>query len=233
MRLLNTKKVFIIEVYDVDALPYAMLSHTWSAEEIVLQEAVKDYCLHNLPTGNAEIRLAVRVLLGDAGSSGMNSMEALKILEGKTDTFLMCPSVHWAIIGANKDILQSVLEAGGDPKVNFYGNITSFHLAMLWDTESLFHLLADSRFVSESLEGEPMAFNGDYPLHFAAAYATSSRIWKLIWKKLPEPMINQENQFGETPLHRACAMGNKAAVNSLLTYRAGVNRVDNKGRTPF
>jgi hypothetical protein len=37
MRLLNTKKVFITEVYDVDALSYAILSHTWSAEEIILQ----------------------------------------------------------------------------------------------------------------------------------------------------------------------------------------------------
>jgi hypothetical protein len=81
-----------------------------------------------------------------------------------------------------------VLEAGGDPRINFDGNITSFHLAMLWDTESLFHLLADSRFASESLEGEPIDFNGNYPLQFAAAYATSSRIWKFIWKKLPEPL---------------------------------------------
>jgi hypothetical protein len=196
-------------------------------------KAVKDYCLHNLPIGNAEMRLVVRVLLGDVGSSGMNPMEALKILEGKTDPFLMLSSVHWAIIGASKDILQSVLEAGGDPRINFDGNITSFHLAMLWDIESLFYLLADSRFVTESFEGEPMAFNRDYPLHFAAAYATSSRIWKFIWKNLPKPMINRENQFGETPLHRACAMCNATAVNSLLAYRAEVNRMYNNGRTPF
>ncbi|KAM0201238.1 hypothetical protein ACHAPA_002410 [Fusarium lateritium] len=38
MRLLNARKVFIAEVYDVDALPYAILSYTWSAEEIILQD---------------------------------------------------------------------------------------------------------------------------------------------------------------------------------------------------
>jgi len=38
MRLINTQTLKLIEVFESDAKPYAILSHTWGAEEVSFQE---------------------------------------------------------------------------------------------------------------------------------------------------------------------------------------------------
>lgn len=38
MRLIDTKMLKLVEVFEHDAEPYAILSHTWGAEEVSFQE---------------------------------------------------------------------------------------------------------------------------------------------------------------------------------------------------
>jgi hypothetical protein len=38
MRLIDTKTLKLTEVFEKDAEPYAILSHTWGAEEVSFQE---------------------------------------------------------------------------------------------------------------------------------------------------------------------------------------------------
>jgi hypothetical protein len=96
-------------------------------------------------------------------------------LLSKIDPFLILSSIHQAIIGANENILQNVLEAGQDPRDNFDGNITSFHLAMLWDIEPLSSPTHRSRFISESLESEPTVESPEY--YSLSVPTQASPIW--------------------------------------------------------
>ncbi|KAF4985280.1 hypothetical protein FGRMN_11240 [Fusarium graminum] len=196
-------------------------------------DSIKDYCLKILPTADKRIQMAVRFLLGSGESHDIESSDALGVLKRATDSFLKLSPIQWAIISADEDILKSLIEAKEDPTENAKGNVTSFHLIMLWDSEALIHILEYPDFVVESLEGEPIASTGDYPLHFAAAYTTSTKIWETILNYFPIVMMDRRNNLGETALHRACAMGNAAAMESLWRFRAQMDLTDDYGRTPL
>jgi ankyrin repeat protein len=46
--------------------------------------------------------------------------------------------------------------------------------------------------------------------------------------------VNSINNFGETPLHLACATGHKGVIERLLLARASTNLRDiNEGNTPL
>ncbi|KAM0343926.1 hypothetical protein ACHAPU_007980 [Fusarium lateritium] len=207
---------------------------TQSSSDIgVSLNSIKDYCLKVLPTADARMQMAVQYLLESGKSYEMESSNAMGILKRVADSFLMLSPIQWAIIGENEIILRRLLEAGEDPTENFQGNVTSFHLIVLWETAALIHLLKHSDFVVESHEGEPIASTGDYPLHFAAAYKTSTKIWKTIFDYFPTTLIDRRNGLGETALHRACAMGNTAAIDILLACGAQVDKANDYGRTPL
>ncbi|KAM0437891.1 hypothetical protein ACHAPT_002256 [Fusarium lateritium] len=194
-------------------------------------ESIKTYCLEALPTGDKQMRLAVQFLLGDGGSPNLDCIDALEILEGKTDSFLQLLPIHWAVIGANVAVLQTLLRTGVDTSGHSIGRTTAVHLSMLCDTVAAFHLLTELRVISEALTCAPTVMNGDFPVHFAAAYATQSEFWQFFRSKAV--WSHQQNHLGETPLHRACAMANYVAVDNLISLRASVNCVDNHGRTPL
>ncbi|KAF5670903.1 het domain-containing protein [Fusarium heterosporum] len=199
----------------------------------VSMDSIKDYCLKVLPTADTKMQMAVQFLLENKKAHNIESSDALGILKRAADSFLRFSPIQWAIISADEDMLQSLIEAKEDPAENFKGNVTSFHLIMLWDSEALIHMLEYPDFVVGSLEGEPIGSTGDYPLHFAAAYTTSTKIWENILDYFPIVMMDRQNNFGETALHRACAMGNTAAMESLWRYRAQMDQTDNYGRTPL
>ena len=50
---------------------------------------------------------------------------------------------------------------------------------------------------------------------------------KVIFRSVPN------NAEGQTPLHRACELRNKNAVELLIKHQAMVNRIDSNGRTPL
>ncbi|KAF4462092.1 het domain [Fusarium albosuccineum] len=211
--------------------------------------SVRDYCLDALPVGDTETRSCVQVLLGSSGTEDWSYLDASRILEGRTDSFLQLHPVHWAVIGAHVEILRTVLKAGLDAIGKSDRRLTTVHLAMLCETADVFNCLvlfldpASNEFDAESSQVyerlETTAINGDYPLHFAAAYAAGRELWE----RFSSGVISGQrtNRLGEIPLHRACAMGNIAAVKYLTSnsvwyssgWNGGVSRVDNLGRMPL
>jgi hypothetical protein len=69
MRLLNTKKVFITEVYDIDALLYAILSHIWSAKDIILKH-VQNSDTYGGPWSDTEERSSYSLVVSKSKGFG-------------------------------------------------------------------------------------------------------------------------------------------------------------------
>ncbi|KAH6892533.1 hypothetical protein B0T10DRAFT_438408 [Thelonectria olida] len=223
--------------------------------------SIKDYCLNALPAGDTETRRTVQVLFGGDAAEAWSYLDASRILEGRSDSFLQLRPVHWAVIGGNVEILRTLLKAGIDAAGKSDSRqltgkadrrLTTLHLAMLSETADVFNCLFEFLFPPVEGEGfesdvmraleqlEATVNNEDYPLHFAASYATTAQFWKSSGFQVLAGQLT--NRLGEVPLHRACAMGNIAAVEYLLTSprmaafmpaAEGVSRIDNWGRTPL
>jgi hypothetical protein len=208
--------------------------------------SLKEYCLNALPTSDKETRRLIQVLYGDDEAGARNYLDASRILEGRPDSFLQLRPVHWAVIGGNLEILTVLLDSGIDAVGVSERRLTTLHLAFLLPNPDILRFIWDLLYPSfgddttyDDMDLErfqPTINNEDYPLHFAAAYATAPEWWK--WDRVIYSMRYswRRNRLGEKPIHRAAAMGNLAAVRYLLLhdmYNDTVNIVDNQDRTPL
>ena len=73
---------------------------------------------------------------------------------------------------------------------------------------------------------------GSNVLHFAAV-GQQAIIAKYLLDNVPKFLINQANDFGETPFHWACQAGNADIVSHYLKAGAFVNCKDEEGDTPL
>lgn len=76
---------------------------------------------------------------------------------------------------------------------------------------------------------------GDYALHLLVGRPASQNTPELLDLVknffLKEHPMNARNMLGSTPLHRACAAGNAAMVNALITWGASPDAVNNMNLT--
>ncbi|KAH7319320.1 hypothetical protein BKA65DRAFT_556744 [Rhexocercosporidium sp. MPI-PUGE-AT-0058] len=188
--------------------------------------AIEEYCLKFLPVDDRETRRLVEILLGynEAGTKG--DLEKSRILD------------------ASRILEKSGLSIVGKSQ----RGLTPLHLAFLLPDARISDLLRsnihpakEETFLDKMYEIlEPTINNEDYPLHFAAAYATSTNFWESIGLLNIIQMLEgpQTNCFGERPIHRAAAMGNVVAVQNIMRadasrYLSEAHKVDLRGRTPL
>lgn len=216
--------------------------------------SMEEYCLKALPIDDRETRRLVEILFGydETGTKGdfeaSRILDASRILESRPDSFLQLHPVHWAVIGGQVEILRILLDSGLSAVGKSQRRLTPLHLAfllpdahvsnLLWTT---IHPSGEETPWAELQENlEPTVNNEDYPLHFAAAYATSTEFWE------PTELLSISqmgggpltNRLGERPIHRAAAMGNVAAVRNIMIedssrYVSEVGKMDLQGRTPL
>ncbi|KAH8778280.1 hypothetical protein F5882DRAFT_380262 [Hyaloscypha sp. PMI_1271] len=203
---------------------------------------LQHYCLNALPAGDTETRRLAQILCGDDEHEHRSYLDASRILEGRSDSFLQLGPIHWAVIGDNTKIFRSLLDSG----INVIGlsenRLTTLHLAFLLPRPGIvswiwgYFYAADKEISTDEINENfyPTIKNEDYPIHFAAAYAATQEFWESFVPPLYSgPMVNR---LGEEPIHRAAAMGNLTAVHGLLEFNTrpySVNARDDQDRTPL
>jgi len=178
------------------------------------------------------------------------------------DSFLQFWPLHWAILGHRVDTYTiGMMLRHVSPLKHSARRLTPVHLAALMGhSVALTTLLTKVGQVGGGFH-DPLDSSArtaqllECPMHFAAAYATctSPDFWNSIRKTETSRDFMVDDYFinalGETPLHRAAAMGNLPAAKfiiekvlaDLLPYYdifsrrtiRDVNSVDNLGRTPL
>ncbi|KAK0707943.1 ankyrin repeat-containing domain protein, partial [Lasiosphaeris hirsuta] len=148
--------------------------------------------------------------------------------------------IHWAVIGGNMDILKMAIEAGVNPLGPSDRRFTTLPLAAFLRSSSITDLLIDAP-IGDREHIQATIGLGDYPLHFAAVYAREAKVWENARYKTLEGLgAGLVDSLGETPLHRAAAMGNFTAAHYLVRHVAlnpwvrdqdYVNQADLCGRT--
>ncbi|KAG4440980.1 hypothetical protein IFR05_003544 [Cadophora sp. M221] len=216
--------------------------------------SMEEYCLKALPIDDRETRRLVEILFGydETGTKGdfeaSGILDASRILESRPDSFLQLHPVHWAVIGGQVEIIRILLDSGLSAVGKSQRRLTPLHLAFLLPGAHISNLLwgtihpsgEETPWAELQEDLEPTINNEDYPLHFAAAYATSTEFWE------PTELLSISqmgggpltNRLGERPIHRAAAMGNIAAVRTIMNedssrYVSEVGKMDLQGRTPL
>lgn len=170
-----------------------------------------------------------------------------KRADGDPDPILHFRPVHWAVVAGNVPALRLLLLHGAKPLGPSATRLTTLHLAALTGNTAVMERLqrllyqtyySQDHYVSDEYL-KPAAELHEYPLHFAAAYATNPDFWTAPNYTLLRGFLG-ENSLGETPLHRAAAMGNLLAIDKLIYHEMPrhphlniANQVDNLGRTPL
>lgn len=214
----------------------------------VTSKSVSEYCINALPEGSMETRRAIQILSEGVEWDKQSPLDASRILEGRIDSFLQLRPIHWAVMGGNGDTVNTLLRAGDNALGDSDRRLTTLHLAMLLKDQDVLKRLLDSLYPEQlnlayaiSFAGDmedqhslPTINNGDYPMHFAAAYATEPDFW-YTFRQLFSTCSS--NFLGEMPLHRAAAMGNLVAISGLTRnvaesyYDSSLTAVDLHGRT--
>ncbi|KAK3365327.1 hypothetical protein B0T24DRAFT_561203 [Lasiosphaeria ovina] len=206
------------------------------------------YCRDVLPSLDDTSRNVAQVIGTNDLAVTLTYLRNERKTEEKPDEILKFRPIHWAIVEENLPALRYLLLYGADPLGSSSTRLTTLHLAALAGNVEVLQVLQpllDRKFRSEDNPEaeidaylEPTISLNEYPLHFAAAYATDEGFWtpsnfSILSPRMRDPFT--ENSLGETPLHRAAAMGNLAAVGNLLAHsqtdQAKINHPDVLGRT--
>lgn len=159
------------------------LAAAWDREETSPLRELREYCEKSLSSLDGAARTTARVLCGNSVEEARALLKYTRRPDGVPDPFLQLRPIHWAVMGQNIDIVELVLEAGADPLGLSDRRFTTLHLAAMLGDEAITDLLLDKLYPiylgdGEAAEGrghaKPTTGTGDYPIHFAAAYATVS-----------------------------------------------------------
>ncbi|XP_036355990.1 serine/threonine-protein phosphatase 6 regulatory ankyrin repeat subunit B isoform X2 [Octopus sinensis] len=142
---------------------------------------------------------------------------------GRTPLMLVC------IKGADRRILETLIDAGGEVGAKDCEGCTALHLAVYCCRLEAVELL-----LSRGSEVNGKSKDGWTPLHFAAI---SSPEWTDGVRALLQHSsveVNPRDVDGQTPLHRACSRGHLHTVDMLLGHN-GIDAtvVNNDGDTPL
>lgn len=185
--------------------------------------------------------IAMKIKLDGAMHRGPIIFEAVKYFDGVEDwsegsrwlkTWLSTP---WTVLGGHQEALSILIEndlrngrlSARQQSLPTEETVKPMHLAVLLREEKmmdwLLSIISQPQETDEPLKtptataeyfGAAARF-GDFPIHLAAAYTQDPEFWEHHMDKLGRPT---GNFLGETPLHRAAAMGNGSAINAFLRH---------------
>ncbi|KAK4443506.1 hypothetical protein QBC34DRAFT_211026 [Podospora aff. communis PSN243] len=150
--------------------------------------------------------------------------------------------IHWAAILGHGDILPILAKHNADLFSTTGTQLTAAHLAVL--TNNIGFLRRLFEICPSGWEEEVNLFETREPLaHLVAAYVKSEGVADILDHFMKTEELDGSrwwtnswyNSLRETPLHRAAAMGNVAAVEAILT-RATTSNIDprdRRDRTPL
>ena len=181
---------------------------------------------------------AVRLILEEAGEGSPDLINE----DYTADCFLdVCRgsvynTVHTAVFLGHLDVLEVLLQYGGDPDVpsRDYARTALHHAARLHDPDAVAILLQYGADVHAT------DCFGSLPIHYAAEAPASRMLSQdasvetlrhLVRAGEPED-VDARDSFGETPLHHAVQTGNWKAVTYLMKHGAQPDVVNNAGKTP-
>ncbi|KAK3386872.1 hypothetical protein B0H63DRAFT_508796 [Podospora didyma] len=224
-----------------------------------------EHCRESLPTLEPSAQAMIDVITARDITKTLAHFRGSRQVDSDPDPVLhFCP-IHWAVLEGNIPFLRLLLLYGANPLGPSITRLTTLHLVAATGNSDVLKVLQPilhRMFRSDDSEREGRADNHleptsdlrDYPLHFAAAYATDPGFWIPPNRRILHPHVGHyteggsvaQNSLGETPLHRAAAMGNMTSVSHLLQQAARksqewslpeekglLNHPDNVGRTPL
>ncbi|KAK4040032.1 hypothetical protein C8A01DRAFT_16088 [Parachaetomium inaequale] len=165
----------------------------------------------------------------------------------EADSFLQFWPLHWAVLGGYLAAVSVLLDKA-DPLRSSTRRFTPLHLAALLGRADILRCLVKAIGDVDKRNQNGTIKLQDCPMHLAAAHATNASFWEKAENSgtLSEFLFADftYNALGETPLHRAAAMGNVRATRYILDHctsansadaRAlmNVNALDHRGRTPL
>ncbi|KAK3369516.1 hypothetical protein B0T24DRAFT_500499, partial [Lasiosphaeria ovina] len=213
-------------------------------------KALPEYCRSAmLSVEDDSWRLALACFYGQETEIA-RMMEGGSFDEDGPDSFLQLRPMHWAVLGGHLSAVSSLTRNKKAARWDSPRRLAPMHLAALMGQSEILRelIIAAGDATTPSSDQVPTGTVKlqDLPTHFAAAYATDPNFWNEI--RLSSPLHQylatefMHNALGETPLHRAAAMGNVAATRYLLRYCMRdsfsssvkvINALDNCGRTPL
>jgi hypothetical protein len=126
--------------------------------------------------------------------------------------------------------LVQLIESGIDInlRINKYGRSLLHYTVMMGDQEKTSFLLSRNANVSVIDE------HGDSPIFFSVSKPSTFYPLVIMQSLISAgARINQQNNKGETVLHRACVLCNMEAIEILLKAGVDVHLKDKKGRVPL
>lgn len=106
-----------------------------------------------------------------------------------------------------------------------YGKCDIYYAAQKNKLEKAKEILAD-----KDLKIQPNSYNGQVPLHVAAANGHCQMMELFL---INGTDVDITTKFGSTPLHHAATRDRIEPVTLLLKWKANVNAQDVRGQTPF
>ncbi|XP_036355499.1 E3 ubiquitin-protein ligase MIB2 isoform X4 [Octopus sinensis] len=157
--------------------------------------------------------------------SSLSSLQINKPIDGLGRT----PLIFACEEGADRRIIDILIKAGAKLGAKDYGGQTALHLAVYRRRLQAVELL-----LSRGSNVNEKSSDGSTSLHLAVS---SSQEWIDGVKELLKHSavkMNPRDEYGQTPLHRACWRGYLHTVDILLGHNGiDANVVDNDGDTPL
>jgi len=130
-----------------------------------------------------------------------------------------------ALANGNAKIAQALLDFGASVHISTLEGLSALHLAAIHCDETMMEkLLQCGAFLGVKDE------EGDTLFHWVVREA-KPEILSFLLSKAPT-FLDSQNEDGETPLHLAAALGEEAAVETLLKSGASTSIKDATGLTP-
>ena len=212
-----------ILVYAVAAHNVTVVAKILEALRTTLQDARSDISSSNVsPNGHRLFSSDAFNSIFEYESIDQSHMEGCKTV------------LHIAASNGDTEIVRLLLLYGASAtKTDIHGN-TALHHAILGsgnrsnDAVSSCHLLLKA--LSEKL---PRNKDGETPLHLAVQRCEGDALDKLLKCFIRDHGcdIDAQNARGETSLHKAVSQMLVSSVTTLLSFGAGINQKDSRGRT--
>ena len=220
--------------------PYTFLAESESEKRIWLEELTLGiYAVHMtspMPPPPGWQHLAVRGTIYSAALMG--DLETFMLQLGKVGESAIdsldssgMSSLHWAAFGGNQDIVQVILEHGGDPDILNSGLNSPLHVAASAGQSAAVQTLLDFR-ADLSLRN----MKDRDAMFMAVLYCRREKllenVLKLFFVKGVD--LNRFDSAGATPLHECAERGLSRAIKYLVDEEADVNLPhDVSGLTPL
>ena len=176
--------------------------------------------------GDSPLHVAVRLgQIEDVREILIQQQVDVNILNSKQETPL-----HLACSKRNSPIVQLLVAFGADPYTKDSNNKSTYDRICSLDLYQLITKLLFGHGLRLWIDG-PVQADKESPLHSAVRLGRLDDIQRIIEEKIVD--INDTNANHETPLHLACALGNKQLVHILISNGADMYKKDIFNNAPI